>query len=354
VTQIFSDFTSDADGWTVTPGQGTLAYHAAGGNLDGYITGTDTASGDLYFRAGPKFLGDLTEFSRGLLTFDFKAQALQSTNFADIRITGVNGVVIVANMPDATTDWQTFGFRLDASVNWRLNTIGGARADAAQIYGVLANVASLEILSDQVTGNDTSSLDNVSIVRTAVTSNALVIASDFSFDNDGWLVVGDVASSTYDPVNGNPAGSFHYVDLAIGDDVYYLAPLKFLGDKSAFHHGTLSYDVFTTGNVNYNGPDVVMTGADGTILVLDFPVIAKNVWTHNVAVLDTTANWRGGTTAGAAGSDAQIQGVLSNLIEIKIIGEFVNGPETGNIDNVILDAPAALSVSWERFASPPH
>jgi hypothetical protein len=354
VSQIFSDFSLDADGWTVTAGQGTLAYHADGGNLGGYITGTDSASGDLYFKAGAKFLGDLTQFSRGLLTFDFKAAALESHNLADVRITGVNGGVIVINMADATTDWQTFGFRLDTSANWRLNNISGARADAAQIYGILTNVAGLEILSDQVTGTDTSSLDNVSIVSTAINVNAHVIASDFSIDNDGWMVVGDVGSSNYDAVNGNPAGSFHYVDAVLGDDVYYLAPLKFLGNKSDFYHGTLSYDVFTTGNVNYDGPDVAMTGADGTILILDFPTIAKNVWTHHVATLDTSANWRVGTASGAVASDSQIQTVLSNLVELKIIGEFVNGPESGNIDNVILDAPAALSVSWERFTSVPH
>ncbi len=346
MAQIVSDFEVDAEGWTVVGG-GTLAWVATGGNPGGYITGTDTTSGDLYFVSGPEFAGDLRPFYHGTLTFDLEASAVEHTVFADVRILGSNGQTIVTDMPDATTSWQTFSFALDTTQNWRLNSIGGSQATTTQIYNVLSSVTSIQILSDQVFGDDVSGLDNVRLSRSDIPISSDFIISDFADNTDGWGVLGDVQSWGRDPAIGN--GSLMIDDLAIGDDVYFLAPQKFLGDKSAFFGGSLSYVVYASAS-GYDVADVEISGPNGKIVIDLSPPPAGGSIQHDI-FLDDRADWRVGSAAGAKATNSEIQAVLAAIYDIKILGEFISGDEVSHLDNVILGKPAAQAVSWERFSS---
>ena len=70
-TTISSDFSTDLEGWTISAGSGALSHSATGGNPGGYLF-VDNAEGAVIVRAiaPAKFLGDLSAFDGGSLTFD--------------------------------------------------------------------------------------------------------------------------------------------------------------------------------------------------------------------------------------------------------------------------------------------
>ena len=82
-------------------------------------------------------------------------------------------------------------------------------------------------------------------------------------------------------------------------------------------------------------------------MVLGFdasPTPSANVWNEYSIQLDESAGWRVATEVSEetfakfaslpAATRAQLQAVLGELTQLLIRGEFQNGPDTGNLDNV--------------------
>jgi hypothetical protein len=160
------------------------------------------------------------------------------------------------------------------------------------------------------------------------------IVSSFDTGVDGWSIEGDVAQFEWQPTGGNPGGYIYWVDQATGADSYYVASSAYLGDQSSFYGGTLSYDIEDTGSDYAGVPDITLTG-DG--LTLDYTVgQAGTTWTHYAVPL-TAAGWTVSDT-GAAATAQQMQQVLGDLTDLTIRAEYVDGNETGGLDNVVLAA----------------
>jgi len=180
--------------------------------------------------------------------------------------------------------------------------------------------------------------------------SANAIISTFDTTLEGWVPSGDVQSYTWLGTGGNPNGYAYWVDLANGQETYWVAPAQFLGNDSRFYGGTLSYDVIDTGNNDTGEPDVILTGGGLTIEVQVGQ--SGTSWTHLSVALDTTAPWHINTLGGALATSAQIQTVLGSLTSMQIRAEYVNGPESGGLDNVAMTVTGAGSVAWNLFTSP--
>lgn len=180
---IASTFDTDAEGWTGNPGEGAVAWVAAGGNPGGHIRVTDIGVGGVPFGsgafAGPAFLGDLSAYDGGTLSIDmatFAGGGGTFGSFGALQLSGAGDVAIhdlAVSAPPFNT-WQTFTAPLTAAA-W-----GKSQAEWDAILG---NVTSIGVPTDAFDGGDTIGIDNFS-----VTSPAEVIPLPAT----AWLMVAGV------------------------------------------------------------------------------------------------------------------------------------------------------------------
>lgn len=167
------------------------------------------------------------------------------------------------------------------------------------------------------------------------------IKETFNKSTDGWTVIGDVQSSGWVAKGGDPKGHLAWVDAASGQDSYFQAGPKFLGNKIHFYGGTLSYDILDSGS-GYTAYDVQIVGDGKTLQYTNpndgsFPT--PNVWSA-ASVLLVASNFIDKAT-GLAPTVKEMREVLKDITQLDIRAEYVNGPESGGLDNVILTGPAA-------------
>lgn len=172
-------------------------------------------------------------------------------------------------------------------------------------------------------------------------SGASVI-STFDVNDEGWRVAGDAASGTPTYLAG---GWIEADDTVSGGVWYFDAPGKFLGDQSGSFGQSLNFDLMQTGSGSqFNSSDVILNGG-GIELTLD---IASNPlplgdWVAYSVLLSDAESWMNG---GVAASEADIQSVLGSLTRLRLRGEFITGPDTGSLDNVILSSVPIPAAAW--------
>jgi len=172
-------------------------------------------------------------------------------------------------------------------------------------------------------------------------SAANVIQSDFVTDAEGWLLAGDATTSipSYVAAGGNPGGYLNGTDLTVGGVWFWQAPSKFLGDRSLSFGQTLSFDLRMRGSGPlFEDSDVRLQGG-GLDLHVDLSPVPQNVdWTSYSVALDETGDWRIGSRTGTAATAVQIQQALASVTSLRIRGEFISGPDNGDLDNVVMAA----------------
>jgi hypothetical protein len=174
---IISTFDSGSEDWTVA-GDGadtSVTYIASGCDPGGCIQRSDMTSGYMHFAAPAAFLGDLSKYIGGALSYDL----LQSTSSADtswyyrLVIQG-NGMYLLSTveLPPDTGSWVHVSTPLLASsfmVIPALKDYSGPPASQTQFDAVMGAVTGLFITGDlidgdQTTGNaDAAFLDNVAL-----------------------------------------------------------------------------------------------------------------------------------------------------------------------------------------------
>jgi len=162
--KAFDDFVASAEGWSITGDDmiKTVKYSSTGGRPNGSISATEGSTGTLFFTAPSKYLGDASAYYGGELRFDLKADATMGTFFAyaDVELTSNQTTLAYDCTPDATTAWHTYLVPL-SEAGWKVTTINGAAATAAQLKAVLANLTRLRIRGEFTNAQDTGYLDNV-------------------------------------------------------------------------------------------------------------------------------------------------------------------------------------------------
>lgn len=158
-------------------------------------------------------------------------------------------------------------------------------------------------------------------------------AAGFDTGAEGWTAV-DGGALSWVATGGNPGGWLRVADIT-DQDFLLKAPATWLGNRSAWLGGTLSFDAL---NVNNESPDwapfgeVVITGAAGSV-TLD--IVAANQppadgqWHRYSVLLAPAAGWSG----------APLASVLANVTSLTIKGEFHAGvTEVVGIDNIQVTA----------------
>ncbi len=148
--QVSSDFSSNADGWTVfngsTGASGPPTYNSTGGNPSGNISySISTVSTNLYWVAPSKFNGNLSRAYNQTLTFDMLqsvAGADNSQNDVEI-ISGTTTLVYQLPAKPGTT-WTSYSISLNETL-WHNGCATCSAPSQIQMKQVLANVGNLEI-----------------------------------------------------------------------------------------------------------------------------------------------------------------------------------------------------------------
>ena len=179
--EIRSAFTASLEGWTAADTVGGTPTHvAAGGNPGGYVFLDNAENLWTYVVAPAAFLGDLSGFDGGTLSFDgdqLTGNGLyESTNFnyGNVYLIGptVTTVLDLAQGPVPVGPWVTYSASLDAA------TWGATPADWATL---LSNVTEIRVYLEGTFGSETNGFDNF-VIESAVntvpepTSFALIAA----------------------------------------------------------------------------------------------------------------------------------------------------------------------------------
>jgi len=120
-----------------------------------------------------------------------------------------------------------------------------------------------------------------------------------------------------------------------GNDNWFLAPQKYLGDKSAYYGGTLSYwylwsNPSTNAGVENFDPDVVITGRNGVVVSYTDPGASPGVvrtWQRYETLIDDSSGWVLGQQTrgqGQPATRADIEGVLADVLRFEIRGSKRN------------------------------
>lgn len=178
---VVSDFNVNSDGWQKYAGADAatvLSYSATGGvGGTGAIVLDDPANGkDDYFLAPAKFLGNMSAYYGGTLSFDLKLNPNWSTVYtvAMVVLTGTYNLspLSIGYLPPSgqypnATNFTSFTFTLDPTTAWKHtdsnDLITGTTATTAEIQAVLGSLSALRIWGDWTTSPDHDVLDNVAL-----------------------------------------------------------------------------------------------------------------------------------------------------------------------------------------------
>lgn len=120
----------------------------------------------------------------------------------------------------------------------------------------------------------------------------LTLLEQIESDPDGWTIYEDGAGPIYYLSGGVSGGYIFASDIGTGEYWYWNAPPKFLGDKSAYYNGALSFYLYQTYTSSQrNQPDIVLIGG-GITLNYDTPYNPGLTWTYYSVTLRETAGWK--------------------------------------------------------------
>jgi hypothetical protein len=180
------------------------------------------------------------------------------------------------------------------------------------------------------------------------------IVSTFDNDTEGWGTLNDAHSFMWTDTIGNPPGAIRATDNTAGQWWYFAASNDYLGNKSGYYGGELSWDIMLiVGTHNSGGRADVMLVGGGMSIGIDLAVSPVNgQWTSWSVTLDANeGDWRHvnqlthGTLTSSVVSEAQFQTVMSSLTGLYIRGEYTTGPDAAALDNVMLiPGPGVLAM----------
>lgn len=164
--------------------------------------------------------------------------------------------------------------------------------------------------------------------------------SGFEVDADGWTIAGDAQADSvvpdYSGVGGNPDGLISANDEVTGGVWFFVAPERYRGDNSDIAGRSLGFDlkVDQAPPNPFDDIDVLLRGNDVTLVfdTTDNPI--GEDWTSYLVPL-VADGWTRDVLGGEPATEGDMAAVLSNTEELRIRGEFNDGPDTGFLDNVL-------------------
>jgi hypothetical protein len=191
---------------------------------------------------------------------------------------------------------------------------------------------------------------------------AIIASSTFDSGAEGWSVVDLPTPNISNPPpvlgtypvtffssGGNPGGYISMTDPS-GNWFMFSAPNTYLGDQSSAFGGTLSYDIRVTPVTPGEFTAVVLVGLEHT-LFFDTPSPSNEWSTYNILL--GTAGWKlDDQYTGPEPTSLEMEGVLSDLQALYISGDWLDGVETADLDNVsIVPIPGTVLLLSSGLAS---
>ncbi|MEM1185767.1 MAG: laminin B domain-containing protein [Planctomycetota bacterium] len=179
--------------------------------------------------------------------------------------------------------------------------------------------------------------------------------STFGTDAEDWRAIDDanaIRSTQWVAAGGSPGGYIERDDFGSGS-YFFLAPSAFLGDLSSFVGGQLQFALRSVGDADLSTQtdDIVIIGSAGRIN-LDVPT-SRNPgpsWTSFSIGLSDMEPWVYDGPLSNLSQNELIGAVLTDVTELRIRGDWREGPDTGSLDTVSLVAgncnPADLALPF--------
>jgi hypothetical protein len=160
----FSNFNTNAEGWTTFGDGSTVLWNSTGGNPGGHISATDNLQGDTWFFVAPaKFLGNASAAYGEFLSFDLRQSVTTSQyNDRDVILIG-GGIALFYDTPvnPASLTFTSYSIPLVAAAGWRSGSFSGPAATEAEMETALGGLTALRIRGEYSGGLDVGYLDNV-------------------------------------------------------------------------------------------------------------------------------------------------------------------------------------------------
>jgi hypothetical protein len=192
---------------------GPVDWAATGGVPGGFISAPDPSANCYAFRAPAAFLGDLSAYLGGSLSFSVYSTLDNYDLERSVLLVGANGTTLAGIIPmPALNAWSSRSVTLTPA-SFRVNNQSGPPASAAQLDAVLADVAALYIPAEfgSIVA-ETVLLDNV-LLRTACVAD---LAPPFGvlnfFDVAEFLSLFNAGSPPADIAE--PFGTLDFFDVA--------------------------------------------------------------------------------------------------------------------------------------------
>jgi hypothetical protein len=164
-------------------------------------------------------------------------------------------------------------------------------------------------------------------------SAATTVSSTFDTDADGW------AFGAWQSVGGTPQPVTYDASAGRISKIHgfggwgFIAPLKFLGEKSEFIGGTLEFDLSSVLTDYEDRPLVALTGNNGkTIFSRWGDTPGPQLQTFSLGLAASSFYVGSPTGVSGAVTTAAFDAIMGDLEQIQIFGDW--GP---NVDNVQLD-----------------
>jgi len=179
-------------------------------------------------------------------------------------------------------------------------------------------------------------------------SNACAVplaASGFDAGAQGWFAVNGAHSFDWQGSGGAPGGHVQAKDFDGQTLWFFAAPADYLGDKLTAYGGSLSFALKSdSSSLALVTPyaDIHLLGQNGVRLVYAGSLLPGSDWTrYNIALVADGA-WHVDSISGAAATAADFEGVLSDLRQLRIRGDYRQAVETTGLDAVVLSSAAAV------------
>ena len=183
-------------------------------------------------------------------------------------------------------------------------------------------------------------------------SHAASITSTFDLDADDWMILevtntGGAIVDTFPPAwqatGGNPGGHIIAFETGGSTAARFSAPGKFIGDKRTFIGSELRFDLLSSPGAEKAMVQFLVNLLNDTTqeaLTFGGALGPSNTFTTYVIPIEASAGWTyydlSGSITQRPAVSADFDSVLSNLSQLSIQGEFINGPELTRLDNVVL------------------
>ncbi len=191
--QIRHSFDSDAQGWTAvdldTVNLGNAAYtsagvatqlnfRATGGNPGGYIDAADPSDLSFFFHAPSSFLGLLSAYQGGTLSFEtfYLPHDNEWRGDPDVIISNGSTTLFYQGTSNPGASWTHISTTLAPGLGWSVGSFGGAAPTVSDFASVLANTTLLRLRGEYYAGvAETTGLDNVSLLAVPEADNWLML-----------------------------------------------------------------------------------------------------------------------------------------------------------------------------------